>query len=135
MFLADALSPHSGAGPLAALLALCLWAGGASMVRAQPGPVGQFEGHGDVGAPALSGSATWNAASQEYRLSAAGVNMWGPRDEFQFVWKRLKGDFILRSGWSSRGRAWTRTARRGSLPERVSSRTRPTPTPWRTGTG
>ena len=45
----------------------------------------------------LPGSATYNAVSQEYRLSAAGVNMWGPRDEFHFVWKRIKGDFILQA--------------------------------------
>ena len=97
MLLDATATQHSGAAALTALLTLCLWAGGASVIRAQAGPVGSFEGHGDVGSPALSGSATWNAASQEYRLSAAGVNMWGPRDELQFVWKRLKGDFILRA--------------------------------------
>ena len=63
--------------------------------QAQPAPLGQFEGHGDVGSPALPGSATWNAASQEYRLTGAGVNMWGSRDEMQFAWTRLKGDFTL----------------------------------------
>jgi len=97
MLLDTTLSPHSGAGPLAALLTLCLLAGGASVVCAQGGPVGSFDGHGDVGGPALAGSAAWNAASQEYRLSAAGVNMWGPRDELQLVWTRLRGDFILRA--------------------------------------
>jgi Tol biopolymer transport system component len=80
-----------------ALAALCLRACGAPVAYAEAGPIGQFDDHGDVGSPALTGSATWNAASQEYRLSGAGVNMWGPRDEFQFVWKRLKGDFILRA--------------------------------------
>jgi len=60
-------------------------------------PLGQFDGHGDVGAPRLPGSVTYDAVSQEYRLAAAGVNMWGPRDEFHLVWKRLKGDFILRA--------------------------------------
>jgi TolB protein len=97
MHLDDALSSHAATGTLTALLALWLWAGGASVVRAQGGPLGVFDGHGDVGQPALAGSATWNAASQEYRLSGAGVNMWGPRDELQLVWKRLKGDFILRA--------------------------------------
>jgi len=97
MLLDAALSQHSGAGALTALLTLCLWAGGASVISAQTGFVGSFEGHQDVGSPALAGSATWNAASQEYRLSGAGVNMWGARDELQFVWKRLRGDFILRA--------------------------------------
>jgi hypothetical protein len=80
-----------------ALATICLWACGAAVSQAEVSPVGHFDDHSDVGSPALAGSATWNAASQEYRLSAAGVNMWGPRDEFQFVWKRLKGDFILRA--------------------------------------
>jgi TolB protein len=97
MALASTLSPHSGAGVLAALLAICLWAGGASVIGAQAGPLGSFDGHRDVGTPALPGSATWNAASQEYRLSGAGVNMWGPRDELHLVWKRLRGDFLLRA--------------------------------------
>ena len=35
--------------------------------------VGQFEGHGDVGAPKLAGSAAYNAATQEYTLTAAGT--------------------------------------------------------------
>jgi len=61
------------------------------------GPLGQFEGHADVGSPKIGGSATYNAVSQEYALTAAGVNMWAERDEFQFVWKKMKGDFILQA--------------------------------------
>ena len=58
-------------------------------------PLGDFAHHQDIGAPKIAGSATWNAASQEYRLTAAGVNLWGKRDEFHFAWRRLTGDFIL----------------------------------------
>jgi TolB protein len=65
--------------------------------EAQAGPLGQFDGHSDVGSPKIAGSAAWNAASQEYVLTAAGVNMWGERDEFHFAWKRVKGDFILQA--------------------------------------
>jgi TolB protein len=61
------------------------------------GPLGEFEGHGDVGAPRLAGSATYDAASQDYTLTAGGLNVWGQRDEFHFVWKRLRGDFILQA--------------------------------------
>jgi Tol biopolymer transport system component len=60
-------------------------------------PLGDFDGHGDVGSPKVRGKATYNAASQVYTLSAAGVNMWGARDEFHFAWKRLKGDFIVQA--------------------------------------
>jgi TolB protein len=77
---------------------LALWAvGSVPAPAAWDGPIGEFEGQTDVGSPAIPGSATYNAVSQEYALSAAGVNMWGPRDELRFVWKRLEGDFILRA--------------------------------------
>ena len=59
--------------------------------------VGVFDGQMDVGSPRIAGSTLYNAVSQEYLLSAAGVNMWGPRDEFQFAWKRMTGDFILQA--------------------------------------
>src|ERR1043165_7050703 len=52
--------------------------------------LGQFEGRGDVGAPQIAGASAYNPLSQDYALSAAGVNMWAQRDEFHFVWKRLK---------------------------------------------
>ncbi len=50
-----------------------------------------------MGAPKIAGRAGHDPAAQEYTLSAAGVNMWGPRDELHFAWKRLKGDFILQA--------------------------------------
>ncbi len=59
--------------------------------------VGVFDGHMDVGAPRIAGSTLYNAVSQEYTLSAGGVNMWATRDEFQFAWKRMSGDFILQA--------------------------------------
>ena len=63
----------------------------------QENPLGQFEGHTDVGSPKLSGSASYDAANQEYTISGAGTNMWFSGDQFHFVWKKMKGDFILRT--------------------------------------
>ena len=59
--------------------------------------IGDFEDHGDIGAPKLSGSAAYNEASQEYTLSGAGTNMWFGADQFHFAWKKMSGDFILRT--------------------------------------
>ncbi|HMP83369.1 MAG TPA: biopolymer transporter TolR [Verrucomicrobiota bacterium] len=64
---------------------------------AQPTALGQFDGHCDIGQPKLTGSASYDAASQEYTLTAAGTNMWYGTDQFHFVWKKMKGDFILRT--------------------------------------
>jgi TolB protein len=63
----------------------------------QPSAVGDLESHGDIGEPKLKGAATYNAASQEYVLTAGGTNMWGTRDEFHFAWRKLRGDFILQA--------------------------------------
>jgi Tol biopolymer transport system component len=78
---------------LGALLAL------SATVAASPngGPLGDFEAHGDVGSPKIAGYATYNAASQVYTLSAGGVNIWAKRDEFQFAYRRMKGDFIVQA--------------------------------------
>jgi Tol biopolymer transport system component len=69
----------------------------AAAARGQDSPLGVFDSHGDVGSPQIAGAATYNAASHEYSLAASGVNMWAQRDEFHFVWKKLKGDFILQA--------------------------------------
>jgi len=56
---------------------------------------GVFDGHADVGEPAKSGSATFDAATQQYAIEGSGSNMWLNRDQFHFAWKRISGDFIL----------------------------------------
>jgi Tol biopolymer transport system component len=61
------------------------------------GPVGDFEAHGDVGSPAIAGYTAYNGATQLYTLSAGGVNIWAKRDEFQFAYRKMKGDFIVQA--------------------------------------
>lgn len=58
-------------------------------------PVGIFEGHGDVGKDVMPGSTVFIPATGQYVISGAGYNIWGDHDEFQFAWKKMKGDFIL----------------------------------------
>jgi TolB protein len=66
-------------------------------VSAQMQPVGQFENHEDVGNPKIKGNAIYNKEDQSYLLSAAGKNMWTNADQFHFVWKKIKGDFIIKA--------------------------------------
>ena len=40
---------------------------------------------------------TYDATTQTYTLSAGGANMWFARDEFQFAWRRMSGDFVMRT--------------------------------------
>jgi Tol biopolymer transport system component len=67
------------------------------MASPNGGPLGDFEAHADVGSPKIAGYATWNAASQVYTLSAGGANIWAKRDEFQFAYRKMKGDFIVQA--------------------------------------
>jgi len=57
--------------------------------------IGQFESHSDVGDTPRPGSAAYDPASGEYRITGGGANLWGPTDAFQFVWKRATGNFRL----------------------------------------
>ena len=81
----------------ASCAATLIFAAFRSSISAQSSPLGDFDAHGDVGAPKIAGSAAYNPVSQDYTLTAAGTNMWAQRDEFHFVWKRMKGDFILQT--------------------------------------
>src|SRR6195952_672072 len=64
-------------------------------VSAQQPPVGIFEGHSDVGTNVKPGSANFIPETGQYVISGAGYNVWADHDEFQFVWKKMKGDFII----------------------------------------
>ncbi len=64
---------------------------------AQLSPVGIFEHHQDVGDPKIKGSAVYDATNQTYTVSSAGENIWANRDQFHFLWKKIKGDFIVRA--------------------------------------
>ena len=66
-------------------------------MNTQENPLGEFAGHTDVGSPKLPGSATHDAARQEYTLAATGTNPASDCFPFQFIWKKMEGDFILRA--------------------------------------
>lgn len=66
-----------------------------SFAQAQNVPIGIFTGHGDVGSNVKPGTANFIPATGQYIITGAGANVWADKDEFQFVWKKLKGDFIL----------------------------------------
>ena len=59
--------------------------------------IGIFEGHADIGNIEKIGSVRYIESLQEYIIEASGENMWFDHDEFHFLWRRIKGDFILRA--------------------------------------
>jgi Tol biopolymer transport system component len=64
-------------------------------LNAQQNPIGIFDAHSDVGTDVKPGSATYIPETQQYVISGSGYNVWADHDEFQYVWKKMKGDFIL----------------------------------------
>jgi TolB protein len=59
--------------------------------------IGWFEEHRDIGQPAIAGSTEYDPDDQTYTITGAGTNMWAAHDEFQFAWRRMRGDFIVRA--------------------------------------
>jgi hypothetical protein len=66
-----------------------------SPALAQTGSIGIFDKSEDIGKPKNAGSSTYDQASQAYRLKGSGYNIWFNRDEFQYLYKKIGGDFIL----------------------------------------
>ncbi len=66
-------------------------------------PVGIFDDHKDIGNPKLKGDANYDEKTQTYNIAGAGYNIWFNRDEFQYVYKKIKGDFILTADFAFTG--------------------------------
>lgn len=57
--------------------------------------LGVFEKDADVGTGVRPGSAAYLPQSGQYVVSGAGYNIWFDHDEFHYLYKKMKGDFIL----------------------------------------
>lgn len=66
-----------------------------SQITVAQAQLGIFESHVDVGNPKLSGSTSYSESDQSYFIKGAGYNIWFERDEFQYAYNKIKGDFIL----------------------------------------
>jgi len=64
-------------------------------VISQKQDLGLFEEHADIGNPIKHGNVTYKRETQEYLMEGAGTNMWKSIDQFHFLWKKIKGDFII----------------------------------------
>jgi len=76
------------------LLVLCLIS---PTVQAQNSGLGVFDQQADIGNPKISGQTLYDSEKQEYTIRGSGSNMWEDHDEFHFTWKKLSGDFIIRT--------------------------------------
>jgi TolB protein len=59
------------------------------------GQIGIFEAASDVGVSPLKGTTRFEPSNGEYRVAGSGANIWATADAFQFVHKKVAGDFTL----------------------------------------
>jgi len=74
------------------LLATFLLAG---FAFAQTGKFGAFTDSDDIGAPPLKGSAEFDAATGQYKITGTGTDIWAKADQFHYVWREMSGDFTV----------------------------------------
>jgi TolB protein len=65
--------------------------------------VGIFDHHADIGNPKNAGTTLYDEASQTYTIRGSGYNIWFNRDEFQYAYKKIGGDFILTANFAFNG--------------------------------
>jgi len=75
-----------------------------NIVSAQNSPVGIFQANSDIGNPKKNGSAIYNQPDQSYTLRGGGYNIWFERDEFHYLFNKIKGDFILTANFEFVGK-------------------------------
>ncbi len=62
---------------------------------AQQNSVGIFQHYSDIGNPKVAGTTVYNESNRTYTLNGAGYNIWFDRDEFQYAYKKMKGNFTI----------------------------------------
>jgi Tol biopolymer transport system component len=68
-------------------------------------PVGIFATAADIGNPKIAGSSRYDEKAQEYFIKGSGSNIWFNRDEFHYLYNKIKGDFILTANFEFLGEA------------------------------
>src|ERR1700677_256463 len=68
-----------------------------TVISVQGESLGEFQGQTDIGSTTLPGSAKFDTETEEYTVTGSGTNMWFRRDQCHFLWRKMNGDFILRT--------------------------------------
>jgi Tol biopolymer transport system component len=71
---------------------------------AQQGSLGIFSNSNDIGNPKKAGSSGYNIGDQSYSIKGSGYNIWFARDEFHYLYNKIKGDFLLTANFRFEGK-------------------------------
>ena len=66
--------------------------------------IGEFDLNADIGTPKLTGSSEYEKETATYTIKGGGYNIWFERDEFQFLYKEMEGDFTLTADFEFEGK-------------------------------
>ena len=69
----------------------------------QKNSLGVFTHAADIGKPKNEGSSTYDPATKTYLMKGSGYNIWFNRDEFQYLYNKLTGDFTLTANFQLLG--------------------------------
>lgn len=58
---------------------------------------GFFEAFSDIGSPAIKGTSAYDPETETYRISGSGSNIWFGSDKFSFLYRKMKGNFIVQT--------------------------------------
>jgi TolB protein len=75
-----------------------------NVASAQTSSTGIFLTSSDIGKPKVAGSTAYNQQDQSYTLKGGGYNIWFERDEFHYLFNKIKGDFILTANFEFIGK-------------------------------
>jgi TolB protein len=75
-----------------------------TMLTASAQKTGVFSFSSDIGNPKRAGSARYTAADQTYDLKGAGYNIWFARDEFRYLYNKIKGNFLMTANFEFVGK-------------------------------
>jgi Tol biopolymer transport system component len=75
-----------------------------STAAAEDTQLGIFHFNSDIGNPKKAGSAVYNPSDQSYNIKGGGYNIWFERDEFHYLYNKIKGDFILTANFEFAGK-------------------------------
>lgn len=64
-----------------------------TVALAQPASLGVFDSQADIGHPKNPGAGSYDAVTHTYHIKGSGYNIWFDRDEFHYIYKKIKGDF------------------------------------------
>lgn len=74
------------------------------MMNAQTPDTGIFTEHNDIGSTGLDGTALYDSEKQIYSITGSGENIWFEEDAFQYAWREVSGNFILRARMKYEGK-------------------------------